>query len=76
MKPSRMRYKQAVDAARKFVYGQISCAPEGFDERQMRIFEKYVGKTAYQKAYFDELDNDMWLAYTGKTRDEYYSEVS
>jgi hypothetical protein len=71
MKPSKLRYKQAVDAARKYAYGQIEKMPEHFDKRQARIFEKYVGKTAYQKAYLDELDNDVWLAYTGKTREQY-----
>ena len=71
MKPSKLRYKQAVDAARDYVYGRIKEMPQHFDERQMRIFEKYVGKMEYQKAYFDELDNDMWVAYTGMTQEQY-----
>lgn len=74
MKPSKLRYKQAVDAARKYVCGQIETMPDHFDDRQVRIFEKYVGKASYQKAYFDDLDNDMWLAYTGKTREQYMEE--
>lgn len=75
MKPSKLRYKQAVDAARKYAYGQIEKMPEHFDERQIRIFEKYVGKAAYQKAYLDELDNDMWLAYTGNPREQYMQDA-
>lgn len=75
MKPSKLRYKQAVDAARKYVYGQIEMMPDHFDERQVRIFEKYVIRTEYQKTYFEEFDNDMWLAYTGKTREQYMEEV-
>ena len=48
--------------------------PQGFDERQQRIFHKYVGVASAQKAYYDDLDNDMWQAYTGMTREEYFKE--
>lgn len=71
MKPSKLRYKTAVDAAWDFVYGKIKSVPEHFDERQIRIFEKYVAKVTHTKALMDEIDNDMWLAYTGMTRKQY-----
>jgi len=71
MKPSKMRYRDAVKSARDFVYGVIDKMPEHFDERQARVFAKYVAKTEYQKKYFDELDDEMWIAYTGYTRREY-----
>ena len=71
MKPSKMRYKEAVHAARDFVYGKIKSVPEHFDERQMRVFEKYVARESHHKALMDELDNEMWLAYTGMTREQY-----
>ena len=74
MKPSKLRYKQAVDAARLYAYGKIKEMPEGFDERQKRIFLKYVGIVSAQKAYYDDLENDMWQAYTGMTREEYFKE--
>ena len=71
MKPSKMRYKQAVDAARLYAYGKIKEMPQGFDERQQRIFLKYVGVASAQKVYYDDLDNELWQAYTGMTREEY-----
>lgn len=74
MKPSAMRRKQAVDAAREFVYGKRCEMPQGFDERQQRIFLKYVGITQNQKQFYDDLDNDCWVAYTGMTRQEYEEE--
>lgn len=74
MKPSKLRYKQAVDAAREYVYGKIKEMPEGFDERQQRIFIKYVGVASAQKSYYDDLDNEMWQAYTRMTREEYFKE--
>ena len=74
MKPSAMRRKQAVDAARLYAYGKIKEMPQGFDERQQRIFLKYVGVASAQKAYYDDLDNEMWQAYTGMTREEYFKE--
>lgn len=74
MKPSAMRRKQAADAARLYAYGKIKEMPEGFDERQQRIFLKYVGIVSAQKAYYDDLENDMWQAYTGMTREEYFKE--
>ncbi|MNF63034.1 hypothetical protein D3C85_293020 [compost metagenome] len=74
MSPSKLRYKQAVEAARKYVYGKIKEMPQHFDERQERIFNKYVGITQSQKSIYDDLDNEMWMAYTGKTREEYYKE--
>lgn len=73
MKPSKVRYKEAVDAARKFAYGKITEMPKHFDDRQERIFNKYVSLIGYQKTMFDEIDNDVWLAYTGKTRQEYFT---
>ena len=76
MKPSAMRRKQAVDAARLYAYGKIKEMPQDFDERQQRIFHKYVGIASAQKAYYDGLDNDMWQAYTGMTREEYFKENS
>ena len=72
MKPCVMRRKQAVDAARLYAYGKIKEMPEGFDERQQRIFLKYVGIVSAQKAYYDDLDKEMWQAYTGMTREEYF----
>ena len=74
MKPSAMRRKQAVDAARLYAYGKIKEMPQGFDERQQRIFHKHVGVASAQKAYYDDLDNEMWQAYTGMTREEYFKE--
>jgi len=71
VKPSGMRRKQAVDAARLYAYGKIKEMPQDFDERQQRIFHKYVGIASAQKVYYDVLDNDMWQAYTGMTREEY-----
>ncbi len=50
MKPSAMRRKQAVDAARLYAYGKIKEMPQGFDERQQRIFHKHVGIASAQKA--------------------------
>ena len=75
MKPSAMRRKQAVDAARLYAYGKIKEMPQGFDERQQRIFHKYVGVASAQKAYYDDLDNELWQAYTGMTREEYFKET-
>ena len=74
MKPSAMRRKQAVDAAREFVYGKRGEMPQWFDERQQRIFLKYVGIIQNQKQFFDYLDDDCWIAYTGMTRQEYEEE--
>ena len=68
MKPSQMRRKKAVDAARDFVYGKIKQMPQHFDERQQSIFNKYVEKITIQKEWFDHVDNEMWLDYTGMTR--------
>ena len=76
MKPSAMRRKQAVNAARAYAYGKIKEMPQDFDERQQRIFHKYVGIASAQKAYYDGLDNEMWQAYTGMTREEYFKENS
>ena len=73
MKPSAMRRKQAVDAARLYAYGKIKEMHQDFDERQQRIFHKYVGVASAQKAYYDDLDNEMWQAYTGMTREEYFA---
>lgn len=76
MKPSAMRRKQAVDAAREYVYGKRKEMPQGFDERQQRIFHKYVGVASAQKAYYDDFENDIWQAYTGMTREAYFKEKS
>lgn len=71
MKPSAQRRCDAVNAARKYVYGQIKAMPEHFDERQQRIFDKYVAISSAQKVYYDDLDNEMWQACTGMTREGY-----
>ena len=74
MKPSAMRRKQAVDAARLYACGKIKEIPQYFDERQQRIFHKYVGVASAQKVYYDDYDNELWQAYTGMTREEYFKE--
>lgn len=68
---SRARRVEAVKAAEAFAYGHIKAMPEHFDERQDRIFNKYIGQFANRKSFYDELDNDMWVAYTGMTQTEY-----
>lgn len=71
MKPSALRRKEAVQAAKDVVYGNVAAMPSHFDERQERIFNKYLSHTEASKRHWDEVDNDMWIAYTGMTREEY-----
>lgn len=52
---SRQRRVEAVKAARETVYGNVPM-PEHFDERQVRIYNKYVEKIAIQKNNFDWLE--------------------
>ena len=66
MKPSALRRKEAVQAAK-----DVAAMPSHFDERQERIFNKYLSHTEASKRHWDEVDNDMWIAYTGMTREEY-----
>jgi hypothetical protein len=70
MKPSAMRRKIAVDAARKFVYNQIQEMPQGFDERQKRIFDKYVISIGFMYDTQDSINNDLWIAYTGSLQED------
>lgn len=67
MKPSALRRKEAVQAAK-----HVAAMPPHFDERQERIFNKYLAHTEASKQYWDEIDNDIWVAYTGMSREEYY----
>lgn len=73
MSPSKQKYKEAGQAAKDFCYGKISAMPDHFDERQQRIFSQ---KSAYFKCQFDyweSVNNDMYLAHTGKTAEEYHA---
>lgn len=72
MSPSKIKYKEAVQAAKEFAYGRIQEIPEHFDERQTKIFNSKAGHLKSQFDYFESVNNDMWLAYTGKTEAEYY----
>lgn len=68
---SRLRRQQAVEAARKMVYRGIQPSLEYFDERMKTIYTKHVAMFTSQKAIYEELDNDLWIVYTGLTRKEY-----
>ena len=74
MSPSKLKYKQAVQAAKDFAYGKISEVPSEFDDRQVKIFNNKIGYFKSQYSYWDSVNNDMWLAYTGKSEAEYYAE--
>ena len=73
MKPSAQRRRDAVSAAIAFTYGRLKEIPSHFDERQQRIFNKYVEINSSKRAYYEDLDNEMWVAYTGMSREEYNS---
>lgn len=71
-KNSRERRKEAVSAANQIAYGgdvDIS----HFDERQTTIFNKELSKAITRKSRMDILSNEMWIAYTGMSEEEYYS---
>lgn len=72
MSPSKVKYKVAVQAARDFAAGKLLAMPAMFDERQTRIFNINVGKEKARLDFYRELMDDMYLAYTGKTADEYH----
>ena len=72
MSPSKQRYKEAVRAADDYVYGRIADMPIHFDERQERIYEKYVALKEAQAASWKSVHDDMYMFYTGKTMDEYW----
>jgi len=65
---SRAKRVEAVKAAEAFAYGHIKAVPEHFDERQERIFDKYVGQFANRKSYYEQLDNDMMAIYISPTQ--------
>lgn len=73
MSPSKQRYKEAVQAAKDFSYGKITAMPEHFDERQRSIFEQKSSYFKCQFDYWESVNNDMYLAYTGKTAEEYFN---
>lgn len=73
MSPSKQKYKEAVQAAKDFSYGKITSIPEHFDERQQRIFEQKSSYFKHQFDYWESVNNDMYLAYTGKTAEEYHA---
>lgn len=74
MSPSKLKYKEAVQAAKDFVYGKLNGLPVHFDERQTNIFNQKVSYFKSQFSYWDSVNEDMWLAYTGRTEEQYYSD--
>ena len=74
MSPSKLKYKEAIQAAKDFVYGKLNEVPGHFDLRQTNIFNKKLFYFKSQFSYWDSVNEDMWLAYTGKTEEQYYSD--
>lgn len=59
-KNSRARRKLAVKTARDFVYGKdVDETLKGFDERQMRIYNKYIPHFQNVYNYCESMINDM-----------------
>ena len=73
MSPSKQKYKEAVQAAKDFCCEKITSIPEHFDERQQRIFNQKSSYFKHQFVYWESVNNDMYLAYTGKTAEEYHA---
>jgi len=56
-KNSRARRKLAIDASVRSAYGHdVSETIAKFDERQMRIYEKYLKLNVDKKAWLDALE--------------------
>ena len=73
MSPSKQKYKEAVQAAKDFSYGNITAVPEHFDERQRRIFDREYLRFSDRLGIIENVMNDLYLAYTGKTAEEYHA---
>ena len=74
MSPSKLRYKEAVQAAKDVAWCKLSEMPAHFDERQQRIFKEKLEYYQHQAAYWDSVYDDLYRAYTGKTAKEYHGE--
>ena len=73
MSPSKQKYKEAVQAAKDLCSGNITGVPEHFDERQRKIFDQKSSYFKHQFDYWGGVNNDLYLAYTGKTAEEYHA---
>lgn len=73
MSPSKQKYKEAVQAAKDFCYGNITAMPEHFDERQCSIFNREQSRFSVRLDSIKDVMNDLYLAYTGKTVEEYHA---
>ena len=73
MSPSKQKYKEAIQAAKDFCYGNIPVVPEHFDERQRRIFDREYLRFSGRLDSIKDVMNDLYLAYTGKTAEEYHA---
>lgn len=74
MSPSKVRYKEAVQAAKDTAYGKLSEMPAHFDERQQRILNQKLLYFKHQFDYWGSVNDDLYLLYTGKTAKEFHGE--
>lgn len=74
MSPSKAKYKEALQAAKDVAYNRLHGMPAHFNERQERIFNQKLSYFKHQFDYWESVNDDLYLVYTGKTAKEFHGE--